>query len=334
MRNLVPIAVAVALVAASCSRSPQPTSSSTVAAINAPIATIKPPDTSVPTSTQTTTPPTTTSPTTTTTLAAVDVTTARPFEVVVPTSYDGSVAVPLVVLLHGYTASGALQEVYFKMRPLAETRGFLYVHPDGTTDIAGNKFWNGTDACCNLAGAIVDDSAYVAALIANVQRRYKVDPKRIFLVGHSNGGFMSYRMACDHAGTIAAIASLAGATFNDSAGCKPSEPVSVLQIHGTADKIISYTGGQILGKTYPPAAVTASTWAAYNGCKPTGVPSAAALDLEAQLAGAESSITTFSGCRPGGSVELWSIDAGAHTPALSPRFASSVIDFLLAHPKP
>ena len=68
----------------------------------------------------------------------------------VPRRYEGSEALPLVVLLHGYTASGAIQESYFQFQPLAQERGFIYVHPDGTTDGVGQKFWNATDAVLNL----------------------------------------------------------------------------------------------------------------------------------------------------------------------------------------
>ena len=107
------------------------------------------------------------------------------------------------------------------------------------------------------------------SIIDAVKAKYSVDPKRVFVLGHSNGGFMSYRMACDHADTIAAIASLAGATFDDPSMCKPSEHVSVLQIHGTADQTIKYTGDQIIGHTYPGAEKSVATWAKYDGCTGT-----------------------------------------------------------------
>jgi polyhydroxybutyrate depolymerase len=258
----------------------------------------------------------------------------RPYDVVVPKSYTGATAFPLVVLLHGYTANGALQEFYFKLQPLAEARGFLYVHPDGLKDGVGNGFWNATDACCDLGNKGVDDVAYLTSILDQVQAKYKVDPKRIYFVGHSNGGFMSYRMACDRADRVAAIVSLAGDTWADTTRCKPSQPVSILQIHGTKDSTIPYNGGQIQGHKFPSAETTVATWAAYNGCSsaPTGSPNK--LDLDAKIEGAESTVSAYSGCKLSAAVELWTIDGGIHTPPLSDSFPAAIIDFLLAHRKP
>lgn len=260
--------------------------------------------------------------------------TDRPAGVFVPSRYDGSVAIPLVMLLHGYTASGDIAERYVHLEPLAQERRFLYVHPDGTKDATGQRFWNATDACCNLFSSGVDDSAYLLGLIDDVQRRYNVDAKRIYVVGHSNGGFMSYRMACDHADRIAAIASVAGATFADPQKCQPSEPVNVLQVHGTADAVIAYQGGAIQGHAYPGATTTVASWASYNGCRSTPESSTTPLDLEADIAGAETSVSAFAECPVAGAVELWSIDGGSHVPAISSTFSARIIDFLYAHPKP
>ncbi|MCA9579918.1 MAG: alpha/beta fold hydrolase, partial [Myxococcales bacterium] len=165
-----------------------------------------------------------------------------------PPSYRSGTPAPLLVLLHGFGANGDVQSAYLGLEAAVDEAGVLYVHPDGTENRIGKRFWNATDACC--AGPIsndVDDSAYLAAVIAKVRSQYDVDPRRIYVTGHSNGGFMSYRMACDHADLVAAVASIEGATFADPDDCSPSEPVAALQIHGTADKTIRYDGGKIAG---------------------------------------------------------------------------------------
>jgi polyhydroxybutyrate depolymerase len=259
----------------------------------------------------------------------------RPVTVHVPASYIPGTAAPLVILLHGYGASGALQDLYFGMTAVSDARGFLYAFPDGTVDSDGKRFWNATDACCDLHATKVDDSTYVSSLITQIQARYTVDPKRIFLVGHSNGAFMSYRMACDHADQIAAIASLAGAMFSDVSKCAPSQPVSVLQIHGTADDTVLFDGDQIAGQGYPGAKTTVADWVTFDGCSTTADTSAPPLDLDTRLAGAETTVTKYAtGCKPGGHAELWTIAGGAHLPSLTASFSTSVIDFLFAHPKP
>lgn len=258
----------------------------------------------------------------------------RPYDVFVPTRYDAAAPMPLVLLLHGYGASGDIQEAYFKFEPLAESRGFLYVHPDGTVDAGGRQFWNATDACCSIAGDVIDDAAYLMAIIEQVSTDYNVDSKAIFLAGHSNGGFMSFRMACQHADAIAGIASLAGATFAGTADCTPSEPVSVLQVHRTRDETIFYDGGSIVGVDYPSAPQTVESWVASNGCDTTPTITADALDLDGGIDGAESDVETFGGCEHGSEVELWTIGHGSHIPGVTADFSAGVIDFLLAHPKP
>jgi polyhydroxybutyrate depolymerase len=259
----------------------------------------------------------------------------RPVSVHVPPSYVPGTPVPLVVMLHGYGVSAAIEESYLRLTPLSDQRGFLYVHPDGTVDPIGNQFWNATEACCNIFASPVNDSTYLSDVIASVSARYSVDPKRVYVMGHSNGGFMAHRMACDHADQIAAIVSLAGAMFADPAECAPASAVSVLEIHGTADGTIAYDGGNILGNPYPSAPVTIGDWVAFDGCTNTPNTSLPPLDLDSSLAGAETTIQQFAaGCMAGSDVELWTIQGGAHIPALSAQFSPDLIDFLLAHPKP
>ncbi len=257
----------------------------------------------------------------------------RPVAVYVPTAYKAGTPAPLVLLLHGLALTGSLQEDYFNFKPLAEERGFLYAYPNRTRDKVAENFWNATDACCNFYGSEVDDSGYLRGLIEEIGARYSVDEKRIYLVGYSNGGFMAHRMACEHAEAVAAIVSLAGAQFSEPERCRPSEPVHILQVHGTADLTVLYRGGKFFGRPYPGAAETASKWADLNGCKSEPVD-APALNLEAVLPGAETTVRRWNaGCKQGGSAELWSIRAGSHLPLFAPVFSAAVIDYLFSHGK-
>ena len=126
-----------------------------------------------------------------------------PVNVHVPTGYDPQNPAPLVMLLHGYTSSGQETEDVVQFTPLADQYGFIYLFPDGQTDILGSRYWNATQACCDFFGN-ADDSGYLLSLIEEVENQLSVDPRRIYVTGHSNGGFMAYRMACDHAGKVAA----------------------------------------------------------------------------------------------------------------------------------
>jgi polyhydroxybutyrate depolymerase len=256
---------------------------------------------------------------------------ARPYTLHVPPAPKDPA--PLVVVLHGYGASGSLQEAYLKLAPVTDAHGMLLVTVDGTENAIGKRFWNATDACCAGRRSDVDDSTYLRGVIADVAAHHHVDPKRLYLVGHSNGGFMAYRMACDHADTVAAIVSLEAATWNDPGRCRPSTSVAVLEIHGTADPTIAYDGGRIGNARYPGAKQTVETWARYDGCRLTpDAPAPAPHPIEAGKRRA--TVTAYShGCRGNGHVELWTQPGGTHIPPLAPTFAAQVVDHLLAHPK-
>ncbi|MFG0284583.1 MAG: alpha/beta hydrolase-fold protein [Phycisphaerales bacterium JB039] len=255
-----------------------------------------------------------------------------PVDVLVPTGYTPAEPAPVIVLLHGYTDSGAAIEAYTRMGDVVEDLGFLLALPDGTRDILGNRFWNATDACCDLFGQGPDDVGYLTALLDTIEATFSIDTGRVFFAGHSNGGFMSYRMACALAGRISAVASLAGATYETPGLCAPSQNVHTLEIHGTSDGVIRYTGGCTTIGCYPGAVQTAQTWATYNGCSLTPDTSAPPIDLDASRAGAETTIARYiMGCAPGGSAELWTIDRGAHSPPLTDDFARLVAGWLLDH---
>lgn len=254
--------------------------------------------------------------------------------VTVPAGYDANSPAPLIVLLHGYTSSGRMQDSYMGFSKIADDYGFFLVAPDGNREPGGdeNRFWNASPACCDFFRTAVDDSAYVSAIIEKMKDEYTIDNNRVYLIGHSNGGFMSYRAAYDHSDRIAAIASLAGANHIEEREA-PASPVHVLQIHGTKDATIAYEGSQIQENYYPSALESVRRWASYNGC--SGESSERELrDLVATLEGHESRVTRFGkGCKQGGSAELWTIEEGSHVPMLSGSFASQVVEWLYAHPK-
>jgi polyhydroxybutyrate depolymerase len=143
----------------------------------------------------------------------------------------------------------------------------ILVAPNGTIGIINKRFWKATEACCDFLNTpFLDDVAYVNSLIDEVQNHYNVDPKRIYLMGHSNGAFFANKMACVHSNRIAAIVSLAGAIDYDQSLCNPTSKLSVLTIHGTNDTLVNYNGGSIIGAPYPSAQDTVTFWAKKNGC--------------------------------------------------------------------
>lgn len=258
----------------------------------------------------------------------------RPYEVSIPDSYDGSEPIPVVVLLHWYGGSGDVVEAEYQLEPSAQQRPFLYVRADATRDSQGNRSWNATDACCHSSPA-VDDAAYLNSVIDEVSAEYNVDSKRIYMFGISNGGFMAHRMACDYADKIAAIVSVVGATVLDRTQCAASEPVSILEIHGTADEQVLYDGGSLVpGHPYPGTEQTVADWAALNDCAGDRTATGERLDLESTLPGSETVVSGFEGCPAGTSVELWIVEEGTHALHITPEFVPAAIDFLFAHAKP
>ncbi len=268
-----------------------------------------------------------------TTTSTTVVSTARAYSKFIPSSYSKGTSLPLVVLLHGYGATGAMQESYMKFESVAETNKFILVYPDGTVDSSGRRFWNATDACCDFLSDVADD-VYLLSILKEMESSYSIDAKRIYFVGHSNGGFMSYRMACKYPDRVAAIASLAGASYFKTTDCGAKSSVSVLQVHGTKDETILYEGGQILGTSYPGAVASASQWATFNQCTQNAVTRSSKFDLEPNITGDETSVTAWTNCQNSSEVELWTMEGAAHIPTLKSTFATKIWEFFAAHPKP
>jgi len=257
----------------------------------------------------------------------------RPFTLVLPSNYQPGTPAPLIIGLHGYTAESPYAQNYFALGKVADEKGILTVYPSGSKDTNGYLFWNATPACCNFDSNSVDDEAYLLSIIDFVSKDHTVDPARIYIIGHSNGGFMAHRMACNQSDRIAAIVSLAGATYSNPKSCNPTSPVSVLQIHGSNDEVISYTGGYLFSSAYPSARRTIDLWGKLNECGKKPYRVLPRLDLDRKISGLETTVLRYKGCKTGANSELWTINKGKHSPELSATFAKSVIDYLLAHPK-
>jgi len=257
----------------------------------------------------------------------------RPFTLVLPNNYQVGNPAPLIIGLHGYTAESPYAQSYFQLEKVADKKGILTVYPSGSKDSNGYLFWNATPACCNFDSSTVDDEAYLLSIIDSVSKDYAVDPARIYIIGHSNGGFMAHRMACNQSDRIAAIVSLSGMTYSNPKSCKPASPVSVLQIHGTNDAVISYTGGYLFSSAYPSARKTIDLWGRINECGKKAYRVLPRLDLDRKLSGAETTVLRYKGCKTRATSELWTINKGKHSPELSAKFADSVVSFLLSHPK-
>ena len=181
----------------------------------------------------------------------------RTYILYVPASYSASTPAPLVFNFHGYTSNATEQMFYGDFRPIADTAGFLLIHPMGTLDGSGQPYWN------SGWGGTVDDIGFTSALIDSLSLTYSINQDRVFSTGMSNGGFMSYTLACELSDRIAAIASVTGAmNLNQSSTCNASHPMPVLEIHGTSDATVAYIGASWIEST----SNTLNYWATFNNC--------------------------------------------------------------------
>ena len=250
----------------------------------------------------------------------------RPAKVILPEAYDSQEAWPLVMLLHGYSADGFIQDYYLGVSDKLDARGFIFIRPEGTVDSDNKQFWNAVPGCCDWDDSGVDDLGYLSGLLDEALERYHVDRTRIVLIGHSNGGYMSHRLACERADVVTAIASIAGTSFQDMSGlCLAERPVSILQVHGTLDTTVLYaTPFAGLG-----AEETAEWWAERDACGTS--LSLDDADYDQMVWGAETLVSRWEDCADDTAVELWKMVGTSHIPLFSEGFMDDVLDFLLGH---
>ena len=161
----------------------------------------------------------------------------RNYIIHLPTGYNASNAYPLVLNLHGYTSNASQEELYTEMDASADANGYIVVYPNGI----GN-YWNSWGPPGATYGA--DDVLFLSTLIDTISADYHVNPKRVYSCGISNGGYMTYSLACNIASKLAAVASVSGTLSNYTySNCNLERKIPVLHIHGTADPIVPYATG-------------------------------------------------------------------------------------------
>lgn len=228
----------------------------------------------------------------------------RSYSFYVPAIYNPANPVPLVLNLHGYTSFGWQQSLYGDFKAIADTANFIVVHPEGTVQpgTANTQFWN-----VGFFPSSVDDVAFLEALIDTIAKSYNINQGRLYSTGMSNGGFMSYELACQ-SNRFAAVASVTGSmTTLNAASCSPSKPTPIMQIHGTNDATVPYAGNAgFLG-----IEDVVSYWVTFNNC-PTTPTMTAVPDINT-TDGATAEHYVYAAGNGGATVEFFKVINGAHT---------------------
>jgi polyhydroxybutyrate depolymerase len=207
----------------------------------------------------------------------------------------------LVINLHGSGMSGGAQAAMTNYNAVADQHGFVVVYPDGI-DLS----WADGRGASVPDRQGVDDVGFLVALANRLTQDFGIDPGRVFATGMSAGAFMANRLACSRADVFAAVAPVAG-TLGSAFPCNPSQPVSVLSIHGTADNVVPFNGGPMVGRGGPSDIVSAPAmaqrWRELDGC-PAPVEDSPSPSVQR---------FTAVGCADGTEVSFIQIEGGGHT---------------------
>jgi polyhydroxybutyrate depolymerase len=228
----------------------------------------------------------------------------RTYLVHVPAKYTGTAPVPLVFDFHGYSSNSQQQMGLSGFRELGEQEGFIVVYPDGI-----GSSWS-VNGCCGQAGMeMLDESAFVHAMLEQVKKDVCVDAKRVYATGISQGGGMAHHMACLAADVIAAVAPVSSDLRTDP--CVPARPITEISFRGEADTLDAYGGGHVgppgmAGYTAIGAKPTLERWRMIDMC--TG-PSTMM----------DSVCETYTTCAAGVEVSLCSIPGADHVLYTNPK---------------
>lgn len=229
----------------------------------------------------------------------------RSFILYVPTVYNSSSPVPLLLNFHGLGSDANSQYMYTNFMPVADTANFIMACPQGLLRFGVNG-WN----CFGDVDPNIDDIRFVAHLIDTLRGRYNINVNKIYSTGFSNGGFMSYDLACFLSTRFAAIASVSGTMMaNHLSECNPRHPIPVMHIHGTTDDVVGYNG--VTGSLYTAHVDSiVKFWRGYNWCQST--PDYTTLPDINTADGCTAAHYVYTGGRGNTSVELYKITGGGH----------------------
>ena len=251
-----------------------------------------------------------------------------------PGNLQAGERVPLLLVLHGFGVSSSLLIAKAGLDQVADQKRFAYLAPEGSRDSLGRPFWNAGKSCCDLDQLPIDDVKRLRELLDANLSNTSIDPKRVFVIGYSNGGFMAQRLACDVGDRIAGVVSVAGAAPSADVPCTQQNALAVLEIHGDADPIVHYNGGTVFDRTdvqpHASAPDTVKFWAQHLSCSGT-LRTVSSIDLEPHVPDRETSVQRYDDCR--GAVELWTVRGGAHYVALQPPALEAIWSFVQTHPK-
>jgi polyhydroxybutyrate depolymerase len=243
----------------------------------------------------------------------------RGYLVHIPAGWTSQEPVPVVFVFHGWTVSATAMQLTWEWDEVADLANFLVVYPVGV-----QWSWNSSQSDPGYAASqSLNESAYVRQMLSDLSTVASIDPKRIYAMGHSQGGMLAYRLACEMSDTFAAIASVAGPMTYRL--CQPQQAVSVIHVHGLADEYVPYSGGGGYGS--PPVESGIAAWVEFSGC--TG-------SAEVETLSEGVTHTTYAPCEAGTAVELYTIESAGHfrQPPLVMSSVEVIWDFFAAHPKP
>ena len=187
-----------------------------------------------------------------------------------PTSLENNNA-PILFALHGYGSSAVFHKSYTQYEQIADENHFIVVYPQGykleSLLVNSSSHWN---VGAWTSPSNINDVDFIDTIIDLISDKYHINGSRIYSSGMSNGGFMSYHLACNLSSKIAAVASVTGSMSKETlANCSPSNPMSILQIHGLEDVVVPYAGLDAIGME--PIDDVLTFWADANNCNPERV---------------------------------------------------------------